>query len=130
MAVKYDYDPELNAVIIHLNGRVNKSEVIECLDDISADSAVRPGHFQIVDLSTTEDYAVTEEDLAEIALKGQEVATSKGHQRSYYFADSTRAYSIAKTLQALGDDHGFNIEIYRDWEAMVHSMGVRARGEP
>jgi hypothetical protein len=126
MPVSYDYDPKLNAVIIHLKGTVRKKEVLRCLDEILADADVQRGHFQIVDLSTTDDYAVTDEDLAEIALKGQEVALAKGHQRSYYYADSQRAYAIAKTLHALGDDHGFDIEVYRDWETMVRVMGARA----
>jgi len=126
MPVDYDYDPKLNAVIIHLKGTVKKDEVLKCLDAILADAEVQRGHFQIVDLSTTDDYAVSDEDLAEIALKGQEVASEKGLLRSYYYADSQRTYAIAKTLHALGDDHGFDIEVYRDWETMVRVMGMRA----
>lgn len=129
MPVDYDYDPDLNAVIVHLKGTVRKAEVLDYLDRILADSAVQHGHFEIVDLSTADDYAVSEEDLAEIALKGEEVAAAKGHQRSYYYADSHRAYGIAKMLHALGDDHGFDIEVYRDWEDMVRAMGLRARQE-
>jgi hypothetical protein len=127
MPVDYDYDPELNAVILHLRGTVRKDEVLEYLDRLLQDVSVQRGHFQIVDFSTTDDYLVSEEDLAEIALKGEEVAAAKGHLRSYYYADSRKAYGIAKVLAALGDDHGFDVEIYRDWEAMVRVMGVRAR---
>jgi len=127
MPVDYDYDPELNAVILHLKGTVTKAEVLEHLDRLLADAAVQHDHIQIVDLSTTDDYVVSEEDLAEIALKGEEVAAAKGHKRSYYYADSHRAYGIAKMLQALGDDHGFDAEVYRDWETMVRVMGMRAR---
>jgi hypothetical protein len=126
MPVSYDYDRKLNAVIMHLKGTVKKQEVLDCLDAILADAKVQQGHFQIVDFSTTDDYAVSDEDLAEIALKGQEVAAAKGHQRSYYYADSRRAYGIATTLHALGDDHGFDTEVYRDWETMVRVMGMRA----
>jgi hypothetical protein len=127
MPVHYDYDPKLNAVIMHLKGTVRKDEVIETLDRILEDSAVQEGHFQIVDFSTTDDYAVTEEDIAEIALKGEEVACAKGHSRSYYYADSKKAYGIASMLRALGEDNGFNVEVYRDWETMVSVMGMRAR---
>ncbi len=129
MSVRYDYDPKLNAVIVHLKGTVAKDEVMQYLDQILTDDSVQEGHYQIVDLSTTDDYAVSDEDLAEIALKGAEVAFVKGHSRSYYYAHSRRAYGIAKTLHALGDDHGFEIEIYRDWEEMVRVMGKRAREE-
>lgn len=128
MPVSYDYDSHLNAVIVHLKGTVKKNDVLECLDGILADAAVQPGYFQIVDLSTTNDYAVSDEDLAEIALKAHEVATTKGHRRSYYFADSIRAYGIAQMLHALSDDLGFDTEVYRDWETMVRVMGARALG--
>jgi hypothetical protein len=127
MPVHYDYDPTLNAVIVHLKGTVRKDEVLEYLDRLLDDAAVQHSHFEIVDLSTTDDYAVSEEDLAEIALKGGEVAAAKGHQRSYYYAESRRAYRIAKALHALGDDHGFDIEVYTDWEEMVRVMGMRAQ---
>lgn len=126
MPVSYDYDPKLNAVIVHLKGTVRKDEVLEYLDRLLADDTIQHGYFQIVDFSTTDDYSVSEEDLAEIALRGEEVAAVKGHQRSYYFADSNRAYAIAQTLHALGDDHGFEVEVYRDWEHMVRVMGMRA----
>ena len=56
------------------------------------------------------------------------VAAAKGHLRSYYYAESQRAYGIAKVLHALGDDHGFDIEVYTDWEEMVRVMGMRAQG--
>jgi hypothetical protein len=128
MPVHYDYDPKLNAVIVHLKGTVRKEEVIDNLQQILEDDAVQEGHFQIVDFSTTDDYAVTEEDIAEIALKGEEVACAKGHSLSYYFADSNKAYGIARMLCALGDDHGYSAEVYRDWETMVRVMGMRARG--
>ena len=127
MPVDYDYDPELNAVIVHLKGTVKKVEVLDYQGQILADAGVQHGYFEIVDLSTTDDYAVSDEDLAEIALKGEEVAAAKGHQRTYYYADSSRAYGIATMLQALGDDHGFDAEVYRDWETMVRVMGIRAR---
>jgi hypothetical protein len=127
MPVHYDYDPKLNAVIMHLRGTVCKDEVINCLDRILEDDAVQAGHFQIVDFSTTDDYAVTEEDIAEIALKGEEVASAKGHSRSYYYADSDKAYGIARMLRALGEDVGYTAEVYRDWETMVTAIGVRAR---
>ncbi len=127
MPVHYDYDPKLNAVIVHLKGTVRKDEVIENLDRFLEDGAVQEGHFEIVDFSTADDYAVTEEDIAEIALKGEEVAAAKGHSRSYYFADSNKAYGIARMLCVLGEDHGFNAEVYRDWETMVRVMGMRAR---
>jgi hypothetical protein len=127
MPVTYDYDPKLNAVIVHLKGTVRKADVLEYLDQLSEDDAVQHGHSVIVDLSTTDDYAVSEEDLAEIALRGEAVAAQKGHRRSYYYADSRNAYRIAKTLHALGDDHGFEIEVYTDWEAMVQALGERAR---
>ena len=126
MPVDYDYDPELNAVIVHLKGTVKKVEVLHYLDRLLADTAVQHGHSEIVDLSTADSYAVSDEDLAELALRGEEVAAAKGHQRTYYYADSSRAYEIAKMLQALGDDHGFEAEVYRDWETMVRVMGMRA----
>ena len=127
MPVHYDYDPKLNAVIVHLKGTVLKDEVIASLDQLMHDDTVQAGHFQIVDFSTTDDYAVTEEDIAEIALKGEEVAAAKGHLRSYYYADTNKAYGIATMLHALGEDHGFDAEVYRDWETMVRVMGMRAR---
>jgi hypothetical protein len=127
MPVNYDYDPKLNAVIVHLKGTVKKVEVLDYQDRIFADAAVQHGYFEIVDFSTTNDYSVSEEDLAEIALNGERVAAAKGHKRTYYYADSSKAYGIAKTLQALGDDHGFDVEVYRDWENMVRVMGIRAR---
>jgi hypothetical protein len=127
MPVDYDYDPELNAVIVHLKGTVKKHEVFDYQDRLFADTHVQPGYFEIVDFSTTDDYAVSDEDLAEIALKAEEVAMVKGLQRTYYYADSSKAYGIAKMLQALGDDHGFAVEVYRDWEDMVRVMGIRAR---
>ena len=127
MPVDYDYDPELNAVIVHLKGTVRQAEVLEYQERILADTHVQRGYFEIVDLSTTDEYAVSDEDLAEIALKGEEVAAAKGHQRTYYYADSSKAYGIAKMLQALGDDHGFAVEVYRDWEDMVRVMGIRVR---
>lgn len=126
MPVDYDYDPKLNAVIVHLKGTVIKDEVLDYQDRICSDIYVQQGYFEIVDCSTTDDYAVSDEDLAEIALKGEEVAAAKGHKRTYYYADSNKAYGLAKTLQALGDDHGFAVEIYRDWETMVTVMGQRA----
>lgn len=126
MPVDYDYDPKLNAVIVHLKGTVVKDEVLNYQDRILADIYVQQGYFEIVDFSTTDDYAVSDEDLAEIALNGEEVAAAKGHKRTYYYADSFKAYGIAKTLQALGDDHGFTVEVYRDWETMVRVMGMRA----
>jgi len=130
MPVGYDYDPKLNAVILHLQGIVKKVEVLDHLDRLLRDAAVQHGHIEIVDLSTADDYAVSDEDIAEIALKGEEVAATKGHLRTYYYADSNKAYGIAKMLQALGDDHGFEAEVYRDWETMVRVMGMRAlRGE-
>ena len=119
-------DLELNAVIVHLKGTVKKVEVLEYQQRILADTDVQHGYFEIVDLGTTDDYAVSDEDLAEIGLKGEEVAAAKGHHRTYYYAESSRAYGIAKTLQALGDDHGFDTEVYRDWETMVRVMGMRA----
>ena len=70
MPVHYDYDPKLNAVIVHLKGTVRKDEVLEYMDRLLADATVQHGYYQIVDLSTTDDYAVSEEDLAEIALQG------------------------------------------------------------
>ena len=127
MPVHYDYDPKLNAVIVHLKGTVRKDEVIENLDRLLQDDAVQEGHFEIVDFSTADDYAVSEEDIAEIALKGEVVAAAKGHSRSYYFADSKKAYDIAMMLCALGEDHGFSAEVYRDWETMVRVMGNRTR---
>jgi hypothetical protein len=127
MPVHYDYDPDLNAVIVHLKGTVRKSEVLEYQDRLLADDAVQHGYYEIVDFSATDDYTVSEEDLAEISLKGEEVAAAKGHLRSYYYADSRKAYGIAKTLHALGDDHGFDVEVYRDWEEMVRVMGIRAQ---
>ncbi len=129
MPVDYDYDPKLNAVIVHLRGTVHKNEVLDCLDRLFYDDSIRHGHFQIVDLSTADDYLVSEEDLAEIAIKGEEVAVAKGHVRSYYYAESDRAYDIARMLHDLGDDHGFPVEVYRDWESMVRVMGMRAREE-
>ncbi len=129
MPVHYDYDPKLNAVIVHLKGTVRKDEVLEYMDLLLADATVQQGYYQIVDLSTTDDYAVSEEDLAEIALQGEMVAAAKGHLRSYYYAESHRAYGIAKVLHALGDDHGFDIEVYTDWEEMVRVMGMRAQEE-
>ena len=129
MPVDYDYDPKMNAVIVHLKGTVKKADVLNYLERLLADAAVQHGHFEIVDLSTTDDYTVSDEDLAEIALKGEEVAAAKGHQRTYYFADNRKAYGIAKMLQALGDDHGFDAEVYRDWETMVRVMGLRALEE-
>ena len=125
MPVHYDYDPKLNAVIVHLKGTVRRDEVLGYLDRLLEDDAVQAGHFNIVDFSTTDDYALTEEDLAEIALRGEEVAAAKGHSTSYYFADSNIAYGIAKMLSALGDDHGFHVEVYRDWEVMVRAIGAR-----
>jgi hypothetical protein len=127
MPIDYDYDPDLNAVIVHLKGTVIKDEVLDYQDRILADAQVQRGYFEIVDFSTTDDYAVSEEDLAEIGLRGEEVAAAKGHQLTYYYADSSKAYRIAKMLQALGDDHGFAVEVYRDWETMVRVMGMRAR---
>ena len=130
MPVDYDYDPDLNAVIVHLKGTVIRDEVLGYQDQIFADASVQHGYYEIVDLSTADDYAVTEEDLAEIALNGEVVAAAKRHHRTYYYADSSKAYGIAKMLQALGDDHGFAVEVYRDWETMVRVMGIRAlRGE-
>ena len=126
MPVDYDYDPELNAVIVHLKGTVKKGEVLEYQERVLADALVQHGYFEIVDLSTTDDYAVSDEDIAEIALNGEAVAAAKGHKRTYYYADSARAYGIALMLQALGDDHGFHAEVYRDWETMVRVMGMRA----
>lgn len=125
MPVHYDYDPKLNTVIVHLKGTVRKHEVLEYLDQLLEDDAVQAGHFNIVDFSTTDDYAVSEEDLAEIALKGEEVSAAKGHSRSYYFADRKKAYGIAKMLSVLGEDHGFDVEVYRDWEVMVRAIGAR-----
>ena len=125
MPVDYDYDPELNAVIVHLKGTVIRDEVLDYQDRVIADAQVQRGYFEIVDFSTTDDYAVSEEDLAEIGLKGEVVAAAKGHSLTYYYADSSKAYQIAKTLQALGDDHGFAVEVYRDWETMVRAMGMR-----
>ena len=127
MPVDYDYDPDLNAVIVHLKGTVIRDEVLDYQDRVNADAQVQHGYFEIVDFSPTDDYAVSEEDLAEIALNGEVVAAAKGHRRTYYYADSKKAYRIAKMLQALGDDHGFAVEVYRDWETMVRVMGVRAR---
>jgi len=127
MPVDYDYDPELNAVIVHLKGTVKVAEVLDFQDRLLADPAVKHGHFEIIDFSTTDEYAVSDEDLGEIALKAEEVAAAKGHQRSYYYADSHRAHGIAMMLRALGDDHGFEVEVYRDWETMVRVMGIRAR---
>lgn len=127
MPVDYDYDPKLNAVIVHLGGTVQKDEVLDCLDRLRDDDSIMRGHFQIVDLSTADDYVVSEEDLAEIAIKGEEVAAAKGHVRSYYYAEGGRAYAIARMLHDLGDDHGFSVEVYRDWETMVRVMGMRAR---
>lgn len=126
MPVDYDYDPKLNAVIVHLKGTVVRDEVLDYQELVIADPSVQHGYFEIVDFSTTNDYAVSEEDLAEIALKGEEVAAAKRQQRTYYYADSSKAYRIAKMLQALGDDHGFSVEVYRDWETMVRVMGMRA----
>jgi len=128
MPVHYDYDPKLNAVILHLRGTVRKDEVLEYLDRIAADDTVQRGYFEIVDLSTTDDYAVSEEDLAEIALKSEQVGAEKRPQRSYYYADTDKAYGIAQTLHALGDDHGVQVEVYRDWESMVRTMGMRTQG--
>lgn len=71
MPVNYDYDPKLNAVIVHLKGTVKKVEVLDYQDRIFADAAVQHGYFEIVDFSTTNDYSVSEEDLAEIALNGE-----------------------------------------------------------
>lgn len=127
MPIHYDYDPELNAVIVHLKGCVQKDEVLEHLDLLLRDDTVQAGYFEIVDFSTTDDYAVTEEDVAEIALKGEEVAAARGHARSYYYADSKKAYGIAVMLCSLGEDHGFNAEVYRDWETMVRVMGMRTQ---
>ncbi len=126
MPVNYDYDPKLNAVIVHLKGKVSKDEVIDHLGRLLEDDAVQPGYFQIVDFSTTDDYALSEEDIAEIALKVEEVVSAKGHTRSYYFTDSIKTYAIAGLLCALGEDNGVNVEVYRDWETMVRVMGMRA----
>jgi len=127
MPVSYDYDPKLNAVIVHLKGTVTKEEVLDYLDRLLADNSIQKGNFEIVDLSVADSYAVTEEDLAEIALKGEEVSAAKGMRRSYYYAESTHAYSIAKTLQDLAEDLCVEVEVYRDWEHMVRVMGMRTK---
>lgn len=127
MPVQYDYDPKLNAVIVHLKGTVRKDEVLEYIRRLLADDTVQRGYFEIVDFSTTDDYAVSEEDLAEIMLMGEEVSKVKEPQCLYYYADSDKAYRIAQALHALGDDHGMQVEVYRDWEAMVRVMGIRAK---
>lgn len=127
MPVEYRYDSALNAVVSTVTGVLDEREILTHLRKLLVDEAVPSGMIEIVDFSLAADFAVKASGAAVIASQVAELSAQKDYQGTTFFAPNDLSFGMARMFQAMMENQGLHVEIYRDWDKMAAVVTERLR---
>ena len=127
MPVEYRYDSALNAVVSTVTGVLDEREILTHLRKLLGDEDVPSGMIEIVDFSLAVDFAVKASGAAVIASQVAELNAKKDYQGTTFFAPNDLSFGMARMFQAMMENQGLHVEIYRDWDRMAAVVTERLR---
>ena len=130
MSVEYRYDTALKAVVSTVHGVLDESEVLAHLRRLQEDDVVPSGFFEIVDFSTADDFAVKASGASAVARQVAELIEHKDYRGTAFFAPNDLSFGMARMFQAMMENLGQHVEIYRDWDELATVVTKRLREKP
>jgi len=127
MPVEYRYDSALNAIVSTVNGILGEREIFAHFRGLLGDSTVPSGAIEIVDFSLATDFAVRASGAAVIASQVADLNALKDYQGTTFFAPNDLSFGMARMFQAMMENQGLHVEIYRDWDTMAAVVTDRLR---
>jgi hypothetical protein len=125
MPISYNYDSDLNAVIVRPTGVIVLDDVRGYVGQLVQDEDLRSGWVEIFDYDKADDLVLSYRDIRDVAYMIGELVEAKEHGGTCLHASADYAYGIARMYQSAAESHGAKADVYRDWEEMMTAIRER-----
>ena len=124
MTVEYKIIEDKRLVIVKAFGTVTDKEVVDYLEGLAADERYVASMKKLVDFSLTESIKKTYDGALDVAKKKKALESKFSGEKCAFVTPADLAYGMARMHQALMEDAGDRIEVFRRIEEALDWLDV------